>query len=309
MRYGRLYLGVFAFLGSLDVAHSAQFQERAIAVETKAEKSSKPLQAPQPDPEQPAEPPGFTQEAKALLNMKVAANVKEMERQYRDQFAIFMKVERSFLRRTCLLTPEELAAIDGSSDLCVNAAAREMANPQGRMAEFEGRVIIRNNNVFHRMPTATQQPETLLLKWIVKAAEEKLPADKAELYRNEVEKRKVAVKQVQMLSLIAKLDEELLLTADQRQQLMQNLSENWQPSWEAQLELYAAASARTVPPIPDKFIVPVLDDKQKVVWRGIEKQSQAFWGNIQQPHIMLVDEPAEGLEPVPEPAAEAKDSF
>lgn len=92
-------------------------------------------------------------------------------------------------------------------------------------------------------------------------------------YRDQVEKRRAHRKQVALRGMLARLEQKLRLTAEQRDKLGESLSAHWDPSWENAVVLVGTTT--NFPAIPDPLILPVLTEMQKAMWKAIEKGS---WG-------------------------------
>ena len=69
----------------------------------------------------------------------------------------------------------------------------------------------------------------------------------------------------------AKLDEQLELSATQREAILADLRSGWQPSWIRELEDRGGLVVNNHPPAPDyaeERIVPHLDETQRSVWHA-----------------------------------------
>jgi hypothetical protein len=88
-------------------------------------------------------------------------------------------------------------------------------------------------------------------------------------YRDQIEKRTAHRKQVAMRGMLARLEQKLRLTAEQRDKLGESLSSHWNPSWDNAVVLIGTNS--NLPDIPDPVILPFLTETQKAAWKAIEK--------------------------------------
>ena len=93
-----------------------------------------------------------------------------------------------------------------------------------------------------------------------------MPAEQATLYQEERAKRSASRKQLIVRNLVARLDHELVLSAEQRDQLSESLSSHWDDAWGQSLEMFMYDYA-VLPPIPDQYIAPYLSEAQKRIWR------------------------------------------
>jgi hypothetical protein len=88
-------------------------------------------------------------------------------------------------------------------------------------------------------------------------------------YRDQVEKRTAHRKQVAMRGMLARLEQKLRLTAEQRDKLGESLSAHWDPGWDNAVVLIGTST--NLPDIPDPVILPFLTETQKAAWKAIEK--------------------------------------
>jgi hypothetical protein len=191
---------------------------------------------------------------------------RAMEAQYRPQFQQLLYTELAFLRRACKPDQKQFVEIAKTSKAGLRAPLREYvtAVSTGRMGPG-----MQSND-----PSATVQ------KLLVPLAESKLGAEKARLYRQECDKRADSRKHAVVSSLVAALDERLVLTAAQRDKLVASLTPKYDNSWDSYCEMFAY-NGQYLPAIPEQSIVPLLDDKQKQVWKEVSKLSgQVFFGSV-----------------------------
>ena len=120
-------------------------------------------------------------------------------------------------------------------------------------------------------------PRKIISDALLKSVKESLSADQAKRYEAELEKRSAARKRAALLNLVAKLDKDLVLTADQRGKLSEALSTNWKDEWGQQIEVFMYGDTY-MPVLPDAQVLPVLTDKQKQIWTAIPKQHNQIWG-------------------------------
>jgi hypothetical protein len=120
-------------------------------------------------------------------------------------------------------------------------------------------------------------PRKLITEGLSKSIKATLSAEQAARYQEELDKRIENRKQVALTNLVAKLDQDLVLTADQRGKLFQSLSKSWKDSWGQSLEMLFYGE-HYFPSLPDNDVIPILNATQKEVWSGIPKQNNVFWG-------------------------------
>jgi hypothetical protein len=115
-------------------------------------------------------------------------------------------------------------------------------------------------------------------------------------YRDQVAKRTAHRKQVAIRGLLARLEQKLRLTTEQRDKLGESLSSHWEPSWEHAVVLIGTNS--NFPEIPDPVILPFLTESQKAAWKAIDKGT---WNMELAAEVALMategDPPGDDLDP------------
>ena len=81
--------------------------------------------------------------------------------------------------------------------------------------------------------------------------------------------------------LLPALDEQLVLTTQQRAKLVQSLSANYEHEWDQFFEMFAFSNQGYLPSIRDESIVQLLDERQKSVWgQAMKLNGNAFFGQV-----------------------------
>jgi hypothetical protein len=204
-----------------------------------------------------------------ILNGANDPNIRNLESQFLPQFQQLLYAELAFLRRTCNADAKPFAEIAKTARRGLRPTVREYALSQNAMM----RQRFQANRPDAVDPRAQVQR---LLDPLVKA---ELGPEQARRYREECDKRAASRKRAAVLSLVAAVDERLVLSAEQRTQLLQSLSSNYQNAWDQWLQMYAFNNPQSLPSIGDELIIPLLTERQKGVWRQLPKQDvRAFWG-------------------------------
>ena len=202
----------------------------------------------------------------------VDPNVVKLEKQYLQQFQPLMKAELSFIQRVCQLTKDEHTQIGAARRRCLNAAVRKYAIAQNDVRRGRRRVV------GDRSP-AMPDPRKLVQEQLASLAKQKLRPEQAKRYLEELDKRAAHRKRVAIRSLVARLDEELVLTTKQREKLLKSLSTNWQDAWGQSLEMWIH-NTQFMPAVPDQYMISILNKTQQEVWRGARKQGHIHMGEF-----------------------------
>ncbi len=245
------------------------------------------------DEAKPAVEAQIEEDAGSLIDVLVGAlaedadpNVVNLERQYLPQFQPLLKPELAFIRRVCRLNKEQSEQITKAADQRLRVAVREYAIAQNNMRQGRGRIRAQS------MP----DPRKLVQQQLTKLVQQKLSAEQANAYQQERDKRDAHRKRAAVLSLVAKLDEELVLTVEQRGKLIESLTTNWQGAWTQSLEILIHNNNQYLPHIPDQHVVPFLNETQKTVWRGAQKQAMGHGGFGFAPVMVMVDDGIMGVD-------------
>ncbi len=186
--------------------------------------------------------------------------------QYVQQFRPMFRAEYYFIRNTCGLNADQRKQLARMGETAVKAAARSFVEAQQKMMRGGW-----------RPGTEYPEPRKLIEQELAQVMSPLLSPDQKSRYKAELEKRAASHKQVVIDNLVAKLDSDLVLTADQRTRLVEALSANWKDAWCQSLEMLTNLDS-FFPSIPDQVVAPILTDHQREVWRRIPRNSNVFWG-------------------------------
>ncbi len=223
-----------------------------------------------------------------------AAGGDPFEQQFRQQFRQLSKGELNFVRAVCQPNAEQSKKIKTAGDVGLKTAVKKFAEVQKKMQQ----------GIRAGQEPQWPDPRKIISDALLKSVKESLSADQAKRYEAELEKRSAARKRAALLNLVAKLDKDLVLTADQRGKLSEALSTNWQDAWGQQIEVFMYGDTY-MPVIPDAQVLPVLTEKQKQIWTSIPKQHNQIWGWAGFGFVQVMDV-AEEAGAIAEQAAEVR---
>lgn len=214
--------------------------------------------------------------ARAAARNRAAAQAAEVAqrrqfvRQQAQQFEQFLqpllRVELALVRHAC----GSLPAADREEVLAAaRQAVRDLAERVARR-QFEGLgdagpVDVRA--VLHEQVAAALEPR----------------ADREEFaaYARESQQRQERRAEAARLRIVAKIDQQLGLTATQRHDVLEDLRRHWEPDWIRELEDHDGVMINDLPPAPDfaaARIVPHLDPVQRTLWT--EWSKAAGWNAV-----------------------------
>lgn len=262
-----ILLGVAAVapLASLVLAQAEKVEK---TVETKAT-ATKAVTAEKVEVKRPE---SVTAKVGRVLPVAPAAREVKVEpliQQFLPQLRPVMLAELHFVRSACNPTREQRIAIAREGDRVLTEATREYAEAYQKMQQggWNG-------------TSTPPDPPGRIVEGIAGAVKARLTPEQAARYRVEADRRAAVLKDVTVRNLVVNLDEELLLSADQRLKLAESLSSHWDAAWSRSL-MQLTYGYGYFPNVPEPLIVPHLDEAQKKIWTARPKnQFGVFWGNF-----------------------------
>ncbi|WP_074315379.1 hypothetical protein [Singulisphaera sp. GP187] len=222
-----------------------------------------------------------------------------MVEQWKRQYLPILRVEYRFVRTVCNPSKEQRIPIARAGFKALDEAAKDYVDWQ----------VNRNQPMLAGgARPAAPDPRKRIQDALVAVVKSGLSPSQVERYRVELEARAAEARRVAILNFVAKLDQSLILSADQRSKLTDSLTSHWDEAWGVGLQNYNLDDLY-VPMIPNQFVSMYLNDAQNRVWSGFQKVSldyQNFFGGINMRDGPLDDEFAdevakEVLPPKPEP--------
>jgi hypothetical protein len=209
------------------------------------------------------------QAAAAMIDpAQLAADLDALEKQFTRRFRAALRTELGFVKAVCDPTDDQVDQIRKSlekyrADVVKTSAdfqkrvARKGLNGQESIGFPDGRQLLRAN-----LPRTVKAHLTI----------EQIERFQSELDRRERDRTRAAVH-----TLVARLDRDLTLSAEQREKISESLTSHWNAAWAQQFEIFLQQGDQFVPNFTEKMIGPYLNPIQKKIWRG----SQANQANSQ----------------------------
>jgi hypothetical protein len=196
-----------------------------------------------------------------------AVGADPLEQQFLQQFRQLSKTELNFVRAICQPNAEQSKKIKAASEVGLKTAVKKFAEIQKKLQQ----------GIRAGEQPQWPDPRKLMADALLKSVKETMSAEQAKRYEEELAKRSAARQHAALLNLVAKLDKDLVLTADQREKLSEALSGSWKEAWGQQLETFMYGDTY-MPALPDAQVIPVLTEKQKQIWTGLPKHHNQIWG-------------------------------
>jgi len=199
--------------------------------------------------------------AEAPAAKKQVENPPEVENpfeaQFLPQFRQLYKAELRFMRQVAEPTKQQYEKVTAESEQSMKVALRAYTK------RFTGGGSNGSTN-----------PNQTMADAILQAVKKQLTQEQVARYQKELEARTKAIKRMAVDNLVVMVDKTLFLSADQRLKLVDILENNWDESW-SQTQYYWN-EGRWFPAMPDKKILPILTESQRVIWNGIPKNMINF---------------------------------
>ncbi len=195
--------------------------------------------------------------------------------QFQQQYRPLVRSELHFIRQICKPTDDQRKSLAKQAGTVHKDLATKFAKLQQQMNAGQWRWGSES-------PTPRQELEKLFLT-VLKTT---LSPEQVTHYEHELNQRKEEIKTVAIRNLVAKLDQDLVLSAEQREKISESLRSEWNDTWCLSLD-YVQYFDQFFPNIPDKVVAPFLNKMQKTVWDGISKNQRIFLGigNQGQVHV------------------------
>ena len=199
------------------------------------------------------------------MNLAVG-DLDPMAAQWLGQFLPLMRTEVHFLLAVTQATPEQRKAIGAGRNKAARQAAKLYAQSQQRVGRFQ-------NNAKY------PQPRVLVQESIVEFAKGILSVEQLERYQVEIKRREEDQKILSIQNIVARMDQDLVLSNEQREKLSVAIDKNWSDVWGQSLETFMYMD-QYFPAIPESVLVPILNSKQATVWRGVQKNNGMVVGGF-----------------------------
>jgi hypothetical protein len=178
-----------------------------------------------------------------------------------QQFRSYLRVEYHFLRTVCGLSGEQRKQVARDAERALKEAVAKYNEIQ---QEMQANVRFRKPGEPPKVLTLPD-PCRLVQEGLANAAEAYLSSRQMARYRREVAERAEERKRVAIENVVARIDQELILSRSQREQLSQTLSSGWDESWFPTTIMLLNVD-RYISRIPRHLILPLLDEGQRELW-------------------------------------------
>jgi hypothetical protein len=186
------------------------------------------------------------------------------------QFQPILTTQLQFIRRIAQPTPEQYQSIKAAGQAALQATVNEYVNIQIKARETRDHYESRRRSEWPDV-------RKLISDALAEAVQKSLSAEQLKRFQIELRQRAANRKRVTILMVVAKIDKDLSLSAEQRDKLTAVINSNWQEKWDRPLELMEHGEYY-FPLLPDERVLPLLSDAQKQIWNRRNKTRHSIGG-------------------------------
>jgi hypothetical protein len=194
------------------------------------------------------------------------------EKHWRMQFEPMLKVELSFVNRACKLSDDQRRNLIAKSNAWLDKFVADFVKQGGRPQPVG--VWMGGGR-----PQGSD-PRESIQAGVAKLVKAELPGELAAKYNDELRKRSEFTKNAHVENLVTRIDSELILAPQQRDNITRSLMEHWEKNWQPQLEMFVHGMD-VWPAVPDQWIRPYLSPVQQIAWGRLNKRNgNTFFGGF-----------------------------
>ncbi|HTU17754.1 MAG TPA: hypothetical protein VMG10_06785 [Gemmataceae bacterium] len=218
--------------------------------EKKATAPAKAAKGAAPAKPKPATPPLVKEKPNEAVE-------KQFELQFGRQFQHLYRTELHLLRVVCKLTKPQYQKVAADGEPALKATKEKYLG------------YWRNQRQGRWDSSGQADPRETLSAELEKALQKTLTPEQAAAYKKERNLRTAAQRRAVVKTLIVMMDRTLVLSTEQRDKIHEILDKNWKDSWYTHVVRYGGNYFPEMP--PDAKILPILNDTQKTIWKGVQK--------------------------------------
>jgi hypothetical protein len=228
---------------------------------------------------------------------------KALADSFRRQLRPLARAQLHVVKAACATSKEEQAKLARDGEQVLEEAAKKFAENQLAMQRGLG----------IRFGQDVANPREMIRDGLLALVKAQLPADRAKHYQAEVDEQIANQFRISARNLVARFDEELVLSNEQREKISEALAK----SKDSAIKNFEGNSYNGpyLPAVPDNLVTPFLNPSQVRIWQGTQKVTfgpnfSAMGINglqVSEEDLIEYDEPAEKsgvkpIAPVPAPA-------
>lgn len=228
--------------------------ELVIGDEPPPEPQPAPAAAPVAVEAEVVEGAGAIQLAPAMIQFNGGGEA--LVQQFRRQSAPLIKAELHLARSVCQPTDEQWKKIKDDVDHALKTKIEQYDAGQKKpgLRAGGGQPIVGD-------------PLQLSRNWVHKAVQTHLTAEQAARFAEQLDRRAKARRDAGVHNVVTRIDQDLVLSTTQREEITSRLRDNWRDQWCPSLITFIQMD-QWVPNIPDQYVLEFLDPAQKTIWKA-----------------------------------------
>ena len=207
-------------------------------------------------------------EAEKVKKDAEAAELKALLPQFEQQVRPLIRSKYNLLRSVANPTKEQRAKIVVEAEEAQRDVVKVFAELQLKMQRgmWDGNSKYPNG-------------QNLVAEKFKELAKKCLNPDQLERYNQEMARREEVYKSVCVKNLVSMIDQQLVLSPDQRDKLAADLAKKWDKNWVSSLEVFMYGE-QFMPQLPDDVMLTHLNASQKEVWKATPRNGGNIWGGF-----------------------------
>ena len=185
------------------------------------------------------------------------------QKEFARRFKSALRAELNFVQKVCEPTDEQMAEIRQVLEKYQSDMVKKYSDIQKRVARGQRQGV-----------TTYPDPRKLIRDSLKKTLKTTLDADRWARFDSELEERRIDQTRAAVHNVVAKIDRDITLSAEQREKLVEALTAGWNPAWGLQFEMFLQQGGQFAPSLPPKLVTPHLNPIQKKIWSGTQANQQ-----------------------------------
>ena len=184
-------------------------------------------------------------------------------KQFEKRFKSVLRDELNFVEKVCEPTDDQMAEIRQVLEKYKADVVKRQADLQKRAARGQRQATV-----------AYADPRKLIRDSLKRTLKTTLDSERWARFDGELEQRKTDQTRAAVHNIVAKIDRDLALSAEQREKLVGALTAAWSPAWGQQFEIFLQQGGQFAPNVSPKVVTPHLNPIQKKIWSGTQANQQ-----------------------------------
>jgi hypothetical protein len=185
------------------------------------------------------------------------------QKEFARRFKSALRAELNFVQKVCEPTDEQMAEIRQVLEKYQTDMVKRYSDIQKRVARGQRQGV-----------TTYPDPRKLIRDSLKKTLKTTFDADRWARFESELEERRTDQTRAAVHNVVAKIDRDITLSAEQREKLVEALTAGWNPAWGLQFEVFLQQGGQFAPSLPPKLVTPHLNPIQKKIWSGTQANQQ-----------------------------------